>query len=157
MSVEIHGAESIYKVMTSIGQGARPRMLVTMRKIGMRMSAYVKERKLSGDPIHRRTGRLRRSIHSVSSYTAASVSSSTGTNVKYAKYLEFGTNPHVILPVRAKMLSWMQDGRRVFARKVNHPGNPAFRFLRGSLEEMQPENMTAIRASMLELVKGSQA
>lgn len=157
MSVEIRGADSIYKVMLGIGEGVRPAMLKTMGGIGMRMAAYVKANKLSGDPIKRRTGRLRRSISSATSSTASQVSATTGTNVSYAKYLEFGTRPHVIVPVRAKMLSWVQDGQRRFARKVNHPGNQAFRFLRGTLEETRTANVAAIRASMAELIAKAQA
>lgn len=157
MSVEILGAESIYKVMTSIGQGARPRMLVTMRKIGVGMAAYAKEHKLSGDPIKRRTGRLRRSISSSTSESGSQISTTAGTNVNYAKFLEYGTSPHEIVPVRAKMLSWIQDGRRVFARRVRHPGNPAFRFLGSTLEETAPKSIESIRLTMRALIREAQA
>ena len=157
MSVEIKGEESIYRVMASVGGGAREKMLGTMQKIGIGMAAYVKERKLSGDPIKRRTGRLRRSIHSRTSQSSGSVSASMGTNVSYAAPLEFGSAPHVIVPVRAKMLSWMQDGKRRFALKVNHPGNPPFRFLRGTLEETQTANVQSIRQTMVDLIREAQA
>lgn len=157
MTVEIKGAESIYRVMAAVGGGAREKMLVTMRKVGIGMAAYVKEHKLSGDPIKRRTGRLRRSVTYRASQSGSSVSATTGTNVKYAKYLEYGTSPHVILPVRAKMLSWMQNGRRVFARKVNHPGNPAFRPFRGTLEETAPQNVESIRQTMVQLIREAQS
>lgn len=40
-----------------------------------------------------------------------------------AKFVEFATRPHIIEPVRAKMLSWISPaGGRIFAKKVNHPG-----------------------------------
>lgn len=43
---------------------------------------------------------------------------------KYAKYVEQGTAPHLILPVNAKALSWVPraGGFRVFAKVVHHPG-----------------------------------
>ena len=157
MTVEIKGAESIYRVMAAVGGGAREKMLVTMRKIAGTMTQYVKDNKLSGNPIQRRSGRLSRSVSPHTSQSGSSISGSTGTNVKYAKYLEYGTSPHVILPVRAKMLSWMQGGRRVFARKVNHPGNPAFRPFRGTLEETAPQNVESIRQTMVQLIREAQA
>ena len=157
MTVEIRGSESIYRVMAAVGGGAREKMLVTMKNISSEMTQYVKERKLSGDPIHRRTGQLRRSVSPHTSQSGSAVSASTGTSVKYAKYLEYGTAPHVILPVRAKMLSWMQGGRRVFARKVNHPGNPAFRPFRGALEETAPKNVESIRLAMVAMIREAQS
>lgn len=35
-----------------------------------------------------------------------------------------GARPHVIRPRRASVLRFPANGRIVFARKVNHPGNP---------------------------------
>lgn len=35
-----------------------------------------------------------------------------------------GARPHVIVPKRARVLRFPAGGRIVFARRVNHPGNP---------------------------------
>lgn len=43
----------------------------------------------------------------------------------YAAPLFFGSRPHVIVPVRASALRFVVDGKVVFARRVNHPGNSA--------------------------------
>ena len=66
-----------------------------------------------------RTGNLRRTIHlgSVSSRSATTVA---GAN--YAAHVEFGTRPHVITPVRRKVLRFSAGGRVVFTRRVRHPG-----------------------------------
>jgi hypothetical protein len=47
----------------------------------------------------------------------------------HAHSIESGAKPHVIRPRRAKMLAFTVKGKLVFARKVNHPGNRAYRFL----------------------------
>jgi len=43
-------------------------------------------------------------------------------SVPHARFHHDGTNPHVIRPVRAKMLRFTVGGAVVFARVVNHPG-----------------------------------
>lgn len=52
-----------------------------------------------------------------------------GTNVHYGPHIEFGTRAHEIKPVNAKMLSWVKDGVRYFAKRVMHPGTKASSFL----------------------------
>jgi hypothetical protein len=47
---------------------------------------------------------------------------------KHAKFVEFGTRPHVIRASRKKALRFSVGGRVRFARTVNHPGSRAFRF-----------------------------
>jgi len=49
-----------------------------------------------------------------------------GTNVHYAPHVEFGTAPHVIRVKNKKALS---DGKKMFGKKVNHPGTKAQPFL----------------------------
>lgn len=68
--------------------------------------------------------------------------------VPYARGLEEGNPPHIIRPRmglvdfstdhysnRQRALRFKMGGEWVFTRQVNHPGNRAFRFIRGSLEE----------------------
>jgi hypothetical protein len=57
------------------------------------------------------------------------------TNVApYATYIERGTRPHVIRPVRARMLRFTtKQGQVVFAREVHHPGTKPYRILTDAL------------------------
>lgn len=48
-------------------------------------------------------------------------------NAEYAKYVEFGTNPHTISIKNASVLT---DGKRFFGKSVKHPGTKAQPFLR---------------------------
>ena len=48
----------------------------------------------------------------------------------YAGAIDGGAKPHVIVPRKAKLLRFVgRDGRTVFTRRVNHPGNKPYRFL----------------------------
>lgn len=78
-------------------------------------------------------GNLRTSIghHVVKSEDAVQI----GTNADYAIYVEKGTAPHLILPKRAKVLSWLSAAGRMFARSVHHPGTRAQPFLTPAVED----------------------
>ena len=66
-----------------------------------------------------KTGKLRRSIHPIMKNV---LEGQVSTGTEYAKYVEEGTRPHVIVPKRAKVLAFKVGGSMVFARRVNHPG-----------------------------------
>lgn len=51
----------------------------------------------------------------------------------YAAAVEFGSKPHVIEPRDKKVLSFMADGKRIFAKIVHHPGFAGIPFLRGAM------------------------
>lgn len=74
-------------------------------------------------------GRLRNSITSEVILTDAGWEGRVGSNLKYARAVHEGTGIYAgrgyIYPRRARVLSWQQDGRRVFARRVRgQRGNP---------------------------------
>ena len=50
-------------------------------------------------------------------------------NTKYARWVENGTKPHVIAARGGGLLSFVANGQRVFARRVNHPGTAARPFM----------------------------
>ena len=52
----------------------------------------------------------------------------------YGGYVEFGTGPHVIRPKTKKVLSFVVNGKRVFATKVNHPGTKAQPYVRPAFD-----------------------
>lgn len=88
----------------------------------------------------KRSGHLKQSIHAgIRTMDKAQVEASA----PYAWYVEGGTKPHLILPVKGRFLAWnntpgatrltgsLRSGVRpnVFARKVNHPGTKPHPFL----------------------------
>ena len=62
---------------------------------------------------------------------------------RYAGYMEYGTSPHLIMPKNGKVLSFMRGGRRVFYKKVNHPGTKPLAFVRSAVAQW---NVTVGRA-----------
>lgn len=107
----------------ALGQGA-------MRMLGM---AAVREQKLL---VHRKTGTTGRTIH------VASVSNNSVTieAAAAARWLEFGTKPHVIRPRIRKVLAWggprrlsgalrKGAGATNFATIVHHPGSRPYPFM----------------------------
>lgn len=58
-------------------------------------------------------------------YTDAKVISSKNKTYNLGYLLEIGTSPHLILPVYAKKLHFLINGKDVYAKRVNHPGSKA--------------------------------
>ena len=53
---------------------------------------------------------------------------------KYAKYVNDGTKPHVILPKNGGFLRFVIAGRVIFAKKVNHPGTAKRPFMENAAD-----------------------
>ncbi|MFC8447670.1 HK97 gp10 family phage protein [Kitasatospora sp. NPDC057223] len=73
------------------------------------------------------TGRLKSSIVAEVEGLTLRVS----TDVDYWRHVEYGTGPHIIRPNTKKALYW--EGAAHPVAMVNHPGTPAFPFLRPAL------------------------
>lgn len=66
-------------------------------------------------------------------------------------FLEFtGTQAHVIVPVKAKVLHWLdpETGQHMFRYRVRHPGTRPSPHLRPALRKVAP---SAVNEAMLEL------
>ena len=99
-----------------------------------------------------KTRNLSRTIHPgrLDGHEGATVVASAA----YARYVEEGTRPHIIKPVRARVLAWggarrltgsLRTGARptAFARIVHHPGSRPKPFLRpAAVQAMQELKMT---------------
>ena len=80
-----------------------------------------------------RTGRLRASIIKQVQPLEASVV----PTAPYWPYVEFGTRPHEILPVRARALRFQVGGGIVFAARVWHPGTKPHPFVAETAEAVK--------------------
>lgn len=77
-----------------------------------------------------RTGKLRAGI--VAEFVRSSENSARWdivSTAKYSKFVESGTRPYVIVPVRATALRFVINGQVIFAKKVRHPGSAARSFM----------------------------
>lgn len=85
-----------------------------------------------------RSGRLLGSIRKQVSGNEAVI----GPTVPYAVYVEYGTVPHFIRPVFAKVLAFEVGGKMVFTPIVHHPGtkpNPFVRETAAATRDRIPE------------------
>jgi len=82
------------------------------------------------------TGRFFNSIHAEISRSPSSITGKIASNVNYAQALEEGSGPHIIFPRNKKALRFVIGGVAIFAKKVNHPGTPAFRVLGGAADQV---------------------
>ena len=78
-----------------------------------------------------------------------------GPTVPYAPYVEFGTRPHEILPVRVQALRFSVDGETIFAKRVWHPGFPGHYFIRDSQDEVIKELRTLAENFYTQLYGGT--
>lgn len=127
---DIQGYQGVQARLRAIsGPSFGPKL---MKQLG---TAAVREQKILVMP-HKKTGITQASVH-VAGVTATSV---TTEAAGAARYLEFGTKPHVIRPRVAKVLAWggprrltgaLRKGASAtnFATIVNHPGTKASPFM----------------------------
>ena len=98
----------------------------------------------------KRTGRLAASIRSK---REGEMSYSVGSELSYAKFVEYGTGPHIIRPVSAKALAFTVGASRVFAKVVNHPGSREKPFLRPAFKEIEHRLKSELVAKAEELFR----
>lgn len=108
----------------------------TREVVGEAIAAFrsdVTTEQARGTGLKRRTGNLFDSTKTTTSWGARRVVVSTINAAKYAPAIEFGARPHVIQPRNPGGILrffWGRLGRWVALRKVNHPGNRTYNFLR---------------------------
>lgn len=79
-----------------------------------------------------KTGNLKKDI-GVISVNDKSVTIGNTTLASYAKFVHYGTKPHIIKAKKAKALANKKSGL-VFGKKVNHPGTKANPYLKNAFE-----------------------
>ena len=118
---------------------------------------YIQSRKLSqrgSNTLAVRSNRLRGSVRAtLPVVSGTSISSSIGTNVKYAGVHEFGTGPFTIRPKNKKALRFSVGGAFHFAKSVRHPGFPARRMFGSAIEERLPEYNKALSEAITSAVQ----
>ena len=69
----------------------------------------------------------------------------SGAEVDYAAVQEYGIyHTFTIAPFNKKMLSFVLNGKRVFAKMVTHPGLKQRPYMRHGLQEMEEEIITGL-------------
>ena len=149
---KVQGGKEAAKALTSLAEAIRTELKTTVRDLGTALKLSV-QRKLSGPVLKAPTGNLKGSINVKEAETPTGFTATVGTSlgmIPYARIHEYGG---VILPVKAKMLSWIgPDGQRVFAHRVVMPERS---YLRTSLAELEPTIEKQIRLSLKRAIKSA--
>jgi phage gpG-like protein len=142
LAIRITGSEEVQRRFANMPAGVRAALRAKVFALTLMLEAHVKNDKLSGQVLNTVTGRLKRSIQSRVTEDESLITGSvfSSGDVPYAAIHEFGgkTSPHDIVPVKAKALAFMMNGKMVFAKIVHHPGSvmPERSYLRSSLDDM---------------------
>jgi hypothetical protein len=126
---------------------------VKLTALMLQLSSYVVSRKLSGQILHRVTGVLAGSVQAVPTVQEGTrligAVESSGGVAFYGRIFELGEAAHGgvgtwVVPVKARALSFVTHGQRVFATRVLRPPLAARPFMSTSLAE----NAEKIRAEL---------
>ena len=95
------------------------------------------------------TGRF---LGSIESDLSKPLQASVFTRVKYAKFLEYGTSPHFILPKTKKVLAWKGGGKWFFSKGHMVRGIKPRRHFGRTANKMAPIIRAYIEGKMKEVV-----
>lgn len=153
ISVQIIGTEKVVGKMKRLTDTARIRLLTEVNAIAAKLVRGVKESKLTGQVLHVRTGRLRRSIHQTVRSSNTEVTGIVGTNVVYAHAHEYGfEGDESVRGHLRRAKSGKKFPVRPFTRHVNLPARS---FLRSALQDMKAEIRQRLTAAMRDIEGGS--
>ena len=115
-------------------------MLTKLNALLLQLQSHIIGQKLSGQVLQRRTGMLASSVRVIpakfSGTKIVGAIEAGRSAALYAGVHEYGgSHAYQILSVKARALSFVLDGRRVFAKSVLHPPARQRAFMRPSLDE----------------------
>jgi hypothetical protein len=138
--------------------------------INSALQAKIAGDKLQGNPIKSHTNKLAGSVRVIPTRNdgtkiAGGVQAGGGPAF-YAKYLEDGSQPHIITVKNAKALAFEVGGATgyspwggkfsnpasglIFVKMVHHPGTQAYLFMKGTLKEEQAGIMEQLKSAARE-------
>ncbi|MCR8679240.1 MULTISPECIES: HK97 gp10 family phage protein [Campylobacter] len=97
-----------------------------------------------------KTGNLKKDIK-VISYSHKKVIVGNTKLAPYAKFVHFGTKPHIIKAKNKKVLA---AKGKIFGKKVNHPGTKASPYLKNALDSyIKGEGFTRAKSALVRDIK----
>ena len=118
------------------------------------LASYIKASKLSGDPLHRRSGNLSASVHPIIGSTTDSVfgGAGAGLGLAYAAIHEYGGWVRARVAINAKALMIPLPTGVIFRKSARGFQMPERSYMRSSLNERAPSGIEAIRAAIKEAI-----
>lgn len=117
---------------------------------------YIVSTKLSGFPLHHRSGNLIRATQPSAEQTESQIAGrvTVDNTAPYGKYHEYGAHIPERVPIRARALHWINSGGGdVFAMRARAFDLPERSFMRSSLAEKRTEIITALSTALDRAVK----
>lgn len=159
LNVQVVGAERVIAAL----DGFPPKLLGFMKdevnRLSIALLRYVKEKKLSGDPLRNRTGTLRAKVNQRLDVSGNEVTGAVGVKLSYAAAHEYGFNGTV--KVREHLRQVKQAWGRALLKPVwAHVGAhtrqmrlPERSYLRSALREMEPQIQEGLKAAVRRAVE----
>ncbi len=156
ITVSVEGLDPLVDRLGALPQKLAERLSQEVERLGGVLRDRV-ERKLSGEVLQQRTGRLAGSISVSVECSGLGASATVGSDSPYAAIHEYGgTIPaRTILPQSARALAFPWRGQQRFFKRVSLPAVtiPERSFMRSALDETMPEINAAIEAAVNEAVQ----
>lgn len=158
LSLEVTGARTVIERLGVVSEKVRVSARTALDAWATELSGYIRASKLSGSPLHRRSGLLSGSVHPLIEDATQGIvgGAGAGAGVPYARIHEFGgTIPaHEVVARNAKALAFTVDGITRFAKRVQIPDveMPERSYMRSSFDEKSPQGLEALRAAVREAV-----
>jgi phage gpG-like protein len=165
LQISLEGQEALAERLGVLPDRLREALAEKVDALSQSLFSQVVGVNLSGGVLNARSGLLRDSIQMESSQQDDQIGAQifSDGDVPYAAIQEFGgkTAAHEILPDKAKVLAFIDNGKQFFARRVQHPGSqiPARSYLRSALEEQGEDialGLIEIVLTSAEDLKGSE-
>jgi phage gpG-like protein len=157
---KLSGAEDLRQRLDRLSGDVQASILATSQTLAASLQAHIQQDKLSGQVLRQLSGDLAASIAATADVADGVVTAQvfSANPPPYAAILEFGgvIPAHDVRPVSAEALSFMLDGRRVFARIAQIPEVtvPPHSYLRSSLQDMAAEITTELQQAVVRALKG---
>lgn len=148
------GAAQVIERLGTITEKVRAAAKGSLDAWATDLAGYIRAEKLSGNPLHRRSGLLSGSVHPLVEDVQQGIvgGAGAGSGVPYARIHEFGgTIPaHEVVARNAKALAFTVDGVRRFAKRVQIPDveMPERSYMRSSFNEKSPQGLEELRAAV---------
>ena len=157
IDVTVTGLDQAASRFAALPQTLAARLAREVERLGGVLRDRV-ERKLSGEVLQRRSGRLAASIAVTVEPTGAGATATVSSDAPYAAIQEYGgTIPaRTIVPQSARALAFPWRGRQRFFKRVTVPAvtMPERSFMRSALAETAPDIRTAIETAAARAVQG---
>ena len=143
-------------------QGMSPRFVsvvtTKLRALMFTLQSKIVAEKLSGQVLHRRTGILAGSVHTLPVTTtgntiSSGVASSAGAAFYGKIHEQGGSRAYQVMAVRARALQFMRGSRTVYAQNILHPPARQRAFMRPALLESAESIRNALQQAVNEELK----